>query len=271
MKAARFDYVRPTTLPEALALLAETPDAKLLAGGQTLGPMLNLRLAQPPLLIDIARIAELAEVAEDRDGVTLGATITHAAIEDGRVADPTAGFLARIAAGIGYRAVRTRGTIGGSLAHADPAADWLVALTALGAELNLAAPDSRRRVALTDFVEGAMQTVLKANELNTGVRLARFSPAARFGYHKICRKVGEFADAIAATAYDPERGGGRLAVSTLAGAPLLLEAPFGPPAGVPDIARLEAALRQAGFSGDAYETRLRAVAAQRAATAMAAR
>ena len=112
MKAARFDYVRPTTLPEALALLAEAPDAKVLAGGQTLGPMLNLRLAQPPLLVDIARIAELAEVAEDRDSVTLGATITHAAVEDGRVTDPTAGFLARVAAGIGYRAVRTRGTIG---------------------------------------------------------------------------------------------------------------------------------------------------------------
>src|SRR5262249_8527230 len=135
MKACRFDYVRPTSLPEALALIAETPEAKLLAGGQTLGPMLNLQLAQPALLIGDARVEGLAEVAEDPDGLTLGATITHAAIEDRRVPDPTAGFLSEVAAGIGYRAVRTRGTIGGSLAHADPAADWLVALTALGAEL----------------------------------------------------------------------------------------------------------------------------------------
>ena len=125
MKPAAFDYVRPATLPEALALLAEVAEAKVLAGGQTLGPMLNLRLAQPPLLVDITRIAELAEVAEDGDGLWLGAIITHAAIEDGRVKDPTHGFLGKIAAGIGYRAVRTRGTIGGSLAHADPAADWL--------------------------------------------------------------------------------------------------------------------------------------------------
>ena len=271
MKAARFDYLRPTTLPEALALIAETPEAKVLAGGQTLGPMLNLRLAQPSLLIDIARIAELAEVAEDADGVTLGAIITHAAIEDGRVRDPTAGFLSEVAAGIGYRAVRTRGTIGGSLAHADPAADWLVALSALGAELTLAGPAGRRRVALGAFVAGAMQTVLKANELITGVRLAKFSPAARFGYHKICRKVGEFADAIGAAAYDPERGLHRLAVSTPAGAPLLLDVPFETPGDVPEIAGLESQLRQAGFAGDAYETRLRAVVLKRAATAMAAR
>jgi carbon-monoxide dehydrogenase medium subunit len=271
MKAARFDYVRPTTLPEALALIAEAPDAKVMAGGQTLGPMLNLRLAQPPLLIDIARIAELAEVAEDADSVTIGATITHAAIEDGCVTDPTAGFLSQVAAGIGYRAVRTRGTIGGSLAHADPAADWLVALTVLGAELNLAGPDRRRRLALNGFVEGAMQTVLKSNELITGVRLAKFSQSARFGYHKICRKVGEFADAIGAAAYDPECGVRRLAVSTLAGAPLVLEARLEAPGPVPEIARLEDDLRQAGFSGDAYETRLRAVVLQRATTAMAAR
>ena len=116
--------------------------------------MLNLRLAQPSLLVDIARIAELAEVAEDADSVTLGATVTHAAIEDGCVRDPTAGFLAQVAAGIGYRAVRTRGTIGGSLAHADPAADWLVALTALGAELNLQGPDHRRRLALERLRRG---------------------------------------------------------------------------------------------------------------------
>jgi aerobic carbon-monoxide dehydrogenase medium subunit len=271
MKAARFDYVRPTTLPEALALLVEAPDAKVLAGGQTLGPMLNLRLAQPPLLVDIARIAELAEVAEDRDSVTLGATITHAAVEDGRVTDPTAGFLARVAAGIGYRAVRTRGTIGGSLAHADPAADWLVALTALAAELNVAGPAGRRRLALSSFVEGAMQTVLKSTELITSVRLAKFSSAARFGYHKICRKVGEFADAIGAVADDPERGVRRLAVSTLAGAPLLLETQCRTSETVPEMAQLEDELRHAGFSGDAYETRLRAVVLRRAAIAMANR
>src|SRR5262245_18977368 len=226
MKAAPFDYVRPATLSAALDLMAATPDAKLLAGGQTLGPMLNLRLAQPSLIVDIARLAELAEVAEDRDGITLGALITHAAIEDGRVKDPTAGFLYKVAAGIGYRAVRTRGTIGGSLAHADPAADWLVCFTALGADLILAGPEARR-VGLDAFVAGAMQTVLASNELIAGVRIAKFSPRARFGYHKICRKVGEFAEAIGAVDYDPERGVSRLVASTLSGAPLLLPASAG--------------------------------------------
>lgn len=268
MKPAAFDYVRPATLPEALALLAEVAEAKVLAGGQTLGPMLNLRLAQPPLLVDITRIAELAEVAEDGDGLWLGAIITHAAIEDGRVKDPTHGFLGKIAAGIGYRAVRTRGTIGGSLAHADPAADWLTLLTALGAELMLARPGGRRRAALGGFVRGAMETVLAADELITSVRIPKFSPRARFGYYKICRKAGDFADAIGAVVDDPERGVRRLVASTLAGAPLSLEVTGADSTAVPEIADLQQRLSEAGFAGDAYETRLRAVVLQRALAAM---
>ena len=126
MKPVAFDYARPARIDEAVALLAANPDAKILAGGQTLGPMLNLRLAQPALLVDITRIAELAAVHEDADAITIGATVTHAAIEDGRVPIRRGGFLSRVARGIAYRAVRSRGTIGGSLAHADPAADWLV-------------------------------------------------------------------------------------------------------------------------------------------------
>jgi aerobic carbon-monoxide dehydrogenase medium subunit len=269
MKAAPFAYLRPATLAATLDLLAKNPEAKLLAGGQTLGPMLNLRLAQPSLIIDIARVAELAAVAEDGEAITLGALITHAAIEDGRVKDPTTGFLSKVAAGIGYRAVRTRGTIGGSLAHADPAADWLVALTALGADLVLAGPDAPRLLALEGFVAGAMQTVLAGNELIAGVRIGKFSRRARFGYHKICRKVGEFAEAIAAVAHDPERGVCRFAVSTPSGAPLRLDASADLFEAVPDHAELERRLAAAGFRGDAYERRLRAVTLARA-LAMAA-
>jgi len=269
MKAPPFDYIRPATLPAALGLISEAPDAKLLAGGQTLGPMLNLRLAQPSLIIDISRIAELAEVAEDGDAITLGALITHAAIEDRRIQDPTAGFLSQVAAGIGYRAVRTRGTIGGSLAHADPAADWLVCLTALGADLILAGPGGRRRVPLEGFVVGAMQTMLAANELIAGVRIVKFSPRARFGYHKICRKVGEFAEAIGAIAYDPNRDVCRLAVSTPGGAPLSLQTSADLFAAVPDAAEFDRRLQTAGFAGDPYDRRLRAVALARA-LAMAA-
>ncbi len=160
MKPVAFDYARPASVAEAVRMLAASPDAKVLAGGQTLGPMLNLRLAQPALLVDITRIPELAAVSEDADAVTIGATVTHAAIEDGRVPDPTGGFLAHVARGIAYRAVRTRGTIGGSLAHADPAADWLSCLTALGAQVVIAGAAGTRRVNLAGFVRGAMETEL---------------------------------------------------------------------------------------------------------------
>src|SRR5262245_4899705 len=159
MKPVAFAYARPASVGEAAQMLAAEPGAKVLAGGQTLGPILNLRLAQPALLIDIARIAELAAVTEDADGVMIGATVTHAAIEDGRVPDPTGGFLARVARGIAYRAVRTRGTIGGSLAHADPSGDWLACLTALGAEAVIA-NGTTFRVPLSSFMRRAMETQL---------------------------------------------------------------------------------------------------------------
>ena len=205
-------------------MLAGNPGAKVLAGGQTLGPMLNLRLAQPTLLVDITRIPELAAVTEDADAVTIGATVTHAAVEDGRVTDPTGGFLARVARGIAYRAVRNRGTIGGSLAHADPAADWLSCLSALGAHVMIAGAAGTRRVGLAGFVRGALETELGGDELLTAVRIPKFSRAARFGFHKICRKTGEFADAIGVVAYDPERQLTRIAASTGVGPPVVIDA-----------------------------------------------
>ncbi len=223
MKPAAFDYVRPSTVAEAVSALRSTPGAKVLAGGQTLGPMLNLRLAQPTLLVDITRIPELAAVTEDGDAVAIGATVTHAAIEDGRIPDPTGGFLARVARGIAYRAVRTRGTIGGSLAHADPSADWLACLTALGAEVEIAGPTGRRRVALSAFVRSVMDTELGPGEMLAAVRIPRFSRKARFGFHKICRKTGEFADAIGVVAIGPDRGCTFVAAGATVARPLVMQ------------------------------------------------
>jgi aerobic carbon-monoxide dehydrogenase medium subunit len=264
MKPAVFDYARPSTLAEALAMLAATPQAMVLAGGQTLGPMLNLRLAQPALLIDITRIAELASVGEDGEAFVIGATVTHSAIEDQRIKDPSdgllAGFLARVAGGIGYRAVRTRGTIGGSLANADPAADWLACLTALDAELLIASQQGRRRVPLAAFVHGAMHSDLAHDELILAVRLPRFSRAARFGFHKICRKSGEFADAIGVAVRDPERARYRLVVSTAAGAPKVLESNARP-----DPASIKRLLIDAGFDG--FDLNVSAAALRRALAA----
>jgi carbon-monoxide dehydrogenase medium subunit len=266
MKPVAFDYARPASVAEAVRMLAAEPQAKVLAGGQTLGPMLNLRLAQPALLVDITRIPELAAVSQDADAVTIGATVTHAAVEDGRVPDPTGGFIARVARGIAYRAVRNRGTIGGSLAHADPAADWLSCLSVLGAQVIIAGAVGTRGLGLAGFVRGAMETELASDELLVAVSIPRFSRSARFGLHKICRKTGEFADAIGVVAYDPERGLTRIATSTSAGAPVLLDAPDlqldrGQ---LPDAADLQQRLVKAGLTGDAYDLKLHAVAVRRA-------
>jgi carbon-monoxide dehydrogenase medium subunit len=266
MKPVAFDYARPAGIGEALVLLSANPDAKILAGGQTLGPMLNLRLAQPTLLIDITRIAELAAVGEDAQSITIGATVTHAAIEDGRVPDPASGFLARVASGIAYRAVRSRGTIGGSLAHADPAADWIACLTALGAEVLLRGVRGARRLAISAFVHGAMETDLAHDELLTGVRVPKFSSRARFGYHKICRKTGEFADAIGVAAHDPERQLTRIAASTGVGPPVVTDARdlLLDRRQLQDTVNLQHRLVQAGLAGDAYDLKLHTVAVRRA-------
>jgi aerobic carbon-monoxide dehydrogenase medium subunit len=264
MKPAPFEYVRPRTVEEAVRILSATPQAKVMAGGQTLGPMLNLRLAQPDLIVDIGRIPELAAVTDGGGSVTIGATVTHAAIEDGKIPDPTGGFLSQVAQGIAYRAVRTRGTIGGSIAHADPAADWIAALTALGAEVVVGNGKSNRHVLLATFVRGAMQTELAADELLFGVRIPRFSPRARFGFHKICRKTGEFAEAIGAVAHDPERGFLAMVAGATTGKPLVLPTPAELRTKTMAVEDAQALLKQAGFAGDAYDLKLHAAALKRA-------
>ena len=139
MKAAAFEYTRPGSLQEALrALRAHEGRAKLMAGGQSLGPMLNLRLARPPVVIDISGLAELRTVTRQDGGLRVGAAVTHAEIEDG-VHELLRGTpLQQVAPGIAYRAIRNRGTLGGSLAHADPAADWVLTMVGLGATLEIA-------------------------------------------------------------------------------------------------------------------------------------
>ena len=178
--------------------------------------------------------------------------------------DPTGGFLARVARGIAYRAVRNRGTIGGSLAHADPAADWLSCLSVLGAHVVIAGAAGTRRVGLAGFVRGALETELGDEELLTAVRIPKFSRAARFGFHKICRKAGEFADAIGVVAYDPERQLTRIAASTGVGPPVFIDARdlLLDRGELPDTEDLQQRLVQAGLSGDAYDLKHHTVAVQ---------
>jgi carbon-monoxide dehydrogenase medium subunit len=223
MKPVAFDYVRPSTLAETIALLKrEDLSVKLLAGGQSLGPMLNLRLAQPDLLVDITGVPDLLRVESEDDGLLIGACVTHADIEDGRVPDPTAGALPAVARAIAYRAVRNRGTIGGSLAHADPAADWISALAALGAEVITRGPAGRRRLPVEQFMAGVFEAALEPDELLEAVRVPRLSPRRRWGFYKFCRKPGEFAQAIGAVLYDPERAVCRVVIGATESTPIVV-------------------------------------------------
>ena len=222
MKAAAFEYVRPRDLAEAVRALGAGSGAKLLAGGQSLGPMLNLRLARPRLLIDIARLDALRRIDDAGDAWRVGGAVTHAEIEDATL--PGGAMLVAVAGGIAYRAVRNRGTIGGSLAHADPAADWPLALAALDATVVVRGPAGERRVAADRFMTAAFTTALGDDEIVEAVLVPKLSAAARFGYFKFCRKTGEFPEASAAVVLDPARRVARLFVGALSGAPQPLPA-----------------------------------------------
>ena len=223
MKAAPFAYERPSSLDAAIGLMAETQGSgKIIAGGQSLGPILNLRLVQPETIIDIAGVAELKRAERDGSELVIGACVTHGDIEDGRIPDVTRGAMQRVASNIAYRAVRNRGTIGGSLSHADPAADWISALPALGAKIRLRNPAGHRDVAVEDFMTGALESALGANELVVSVRIPVMGAAARWGYAKACRKPGEFAHAIAAVLIDPEAATARVVIGAIEAPPIVL-------------------------------------------------
>ena len=222
MKPAPFDYARARTIDEAVAFLSEG-NTRLLAGGQSLGPMLNLRLARPPRLVDIKRTEGLRDVAADDTTLSIGAAITHAEIEDGAIPDPTNGLLRHVAQGLAYRAVRNRGTLGGSLAHADPAADWVSTMAGLGTSIVARGPNQRvRRIPADQFLRGAFTTALGADEILVAVKIPRLSPQARWGYVKLCRKLGEFAQAIGIAILDPTRNIVRVLAGAVEGAPVLL-------------------------------------------------
>ncbi|MCA1453580.1 FAD binding domain-containing protein [Bradyrhizobium sp. BRP22] len=224
MRPAVLDYARARTLDDALDWLGSSDgQAKVFAGGQSLGPMLNLRLARPAKLIDIRHIPQLRAIEADSRIFSLGATWTHAEIEDGMIEDPTRGLLPFVARGIAYRAVRNRGTIGGSLSHADPAADWVSTMAAIGAIIEIrSAKASARSVAAHDFLRGAFTPQLAADDIVCAVHIPRFSPDMRWGYYKVCRKTGEFAKAIGACVVDPRLDICRVVAGALHGRPLLL-------------------------------------------------
>jgi carbon-monoxide dehydrogenase medium subunit len=243
--------------------------ARVVAGGQSLGPMLNLRLVQPELLVDIRGIDELRAAAATPETLTVGAGVTHASIEDGRIPDATRGLMRSVARDIGYRAVRNRGTVGGSLCHADPAGDWVSVLLLLDASVCIAGAEGARVVPATSFVTGAYATALGETEMVTSVRVPALSTAARWSYCKFCRKPGEFAEAIAGFVVDPERNVCRGVIGATHGAPHAIED------ATELLRRFDAGLarehvRAAGLDADSYEDHIHCAALQRAAARLAA-
>ncbi|MGA7322922.1 MAG: FAD binding domain-containing protein [Rhodomicrobium sp.] len=223
MKPAPFDYYRPGDIAEASSALQEANGgAKLIAGGQSLGPMLNLRLVQPHLLVDITGVEELSDFDEDDENLRIGACITASDIEDQRIPTHAVPPLAKVAGGIAYRAIRNRGTIGGSLCHADPAADWVNLLPALGASYVLADARGTRTVPAEEFMTAAFETSLKPSEILRTVIIPKLSADARWGYAKISWKTGKFAMAIGIVISDPGRGIFRALIGATHGKPIIL-------------------------------------------------
>src|SRR5437899_1674564 len=172
MIPAAFDYLRPATLDEAIALLElHGADAKVLAGGHSLVPVMKLRLAQPKTVIDISSVADLSYVREQGDKIAIGAMTTHYDIEASPLLRDTCPLLTELAPQIGDAQVRNRGTIGGSLVHADPAADWPAAILALEAELVITGPSGARMLPAGEFFVDMLQTAIKPNEILSEIRV----------------------------------------------------------------------------------------------------
>ena len=254
MKAAKFDYEQAASLKHVQDALAGDPaGVRLMGGSQSLGPMLNLRLVRPGRVLDVSAVPELKQVSTVNGQVRIGAAVTHAQIEDGLHEALRGHMMQKVAGRIAYRGVRNRGTLGGSLAHADPAADWVLTCVALGARVNVRGPGGARSVPMADFMVAAYTTVLEAGEFIESVDVPAVSATARWGYYKFTRKVGEFADASCACYFDPATRTARVVIGAMDGAPRLL----------PELAVKVAAQGAAAVNADAIEAALQPILAQR--------
>jgi carbon-monoxide dehydrogenase medium subunit len=272
-----FEYVRPTTAAEAVALLSNHPDAKLLAGGHSLLPIMKLRLARPSMLIDITHVPELRRIEANDDSVIIGAGLTHAELEaDSRLRDriPLFGKVAEV---IADPAVRNRGTIGGSLVNADPSADWPAAMLALEAEMEIVGPTGSRRVPAANFFEGVMASAVQPEELLTRIIVPVLTESV-CGHRKFRHPASGYAVAAAAVVlrYDGERCiGGRIGITGVADAPFnaraaetLLAAGFdGRPEQIHEIATVAVdgvVALEDGFADSSYRLQLARTMVERA-------
>ena len=224
MKAAIFNYYRVETLNEALDTLSgESGYGKLLAGGQSLGPMMNMRLVRPDFVVDLCGVESLKSTDVEGEFVRIGSRVTHSEIEDGTVSGATGKYLAEVARGIAYRAVRNCGTMGGSVVHADPAADWISALIAADANVVIVYRQGQHLFKLSDFIRGPFTTGIGEEEILSFIEIPKLTDRARWSYLKSCRKPGEFAQAIAVALRDENAGTFRLVAGAMNSAPKVTE------------------------------------------------
>jgi carbon-monoxide dehydrogenase medium subunit len=208
VKPAPFVYHAPKTVDDALANLAEfgPQDGRVLAGGQSLIPMMAFRMARPAHLIDINTVAGLDRLAVEGDVLSVGACVRHAAFHRPVVEGPTGTLLSRVVRDIAHYPIRLRGTFCGSLAHADPASEWCLAAVTLGAEIVAMSRRGRRVIAADDFFEGMMATALAEDELLLEARLPLLPPETRLGFYEFSRRAGDYALAMALVTFRLQDG-----------------------------------------------------------------
>jgi carbon-monoxide dehydrogenase medium subunit len=207
MKLPAFDYACPTTLGEAVQLLAAHDDAKALAGGQSLVPLLAFRLVQPALLVDLRKLADLRGIRVAQSGVTLGAMVRWRDIEDDARLAGAHPLLKAAIAHVAHYQIRNRGTVGGSLAHADPAAELPGIALTCDAAIAVVGKSGARVVPAADFFTGALTTALAPDEIIVEVRLPPWPAGRRWGFQEFARRRGDFAMAAAAVFYDEDARG----------------------------------------------------------------
>ncbi len=193
MIPAAFDYVRASSAEEAIALIGEHgEDAKFLAGGHSLLPLMKLRLAQPSVLVDIGRLTDLSYIREDGDVIAIGALTRHMDVQNSDVLKQHVPLLARAAGTVGDPQVRHRGTLGGTIAHADPASDLPAVTLALGATYVAQGPGGTREIASADFYEGFLTSALAPDEMLTEIRIPKMQGAG-WGFEKFTRRAQDWA------------------------------------------------------------------------------
>jgi aerobic carbon-monoxide dehydrogenase medium subunit len=208
MKPAPFIRHVPKTLDEALRILADVAphDGRVLAGGQSLVPIMAFRLAKPAHLVDINEVAGLDKISSDGKALSIGARVRHAAFHKSVVDNPLGQLLSVVARNIAHYPIRMRGTFCGSLAHADPASEWCLTAATLDATLIARSTRGERRIAAKDFFEGIMSTALTEDELLAEVRLPLLSDDAKFGFNEYSRRAGDFAMSAALVTYRVQGG-----------------------------------------------------------------